>query len=224
MGLQPLARDLAALAVLAAVAPAHSARAEKSTEPAAAALRAGSTYVAPTVAKVVDRERLAYAAGVASRAADGAPIKVVFVDVPDERLDGFRDRLFERLSLGPRGALVIGTITAITLRTASLTPDQEAAVAVGDSGPLRAPPRRYTEGIAELTYDLGLVIHNSTPNAVPRGLGADRNLRTFSGRFPGEDRGGWSTGAIAAIFAAGAVVLAAVGALALVAIRRRGAA
>jgi hypothetical protein len=90
---------IVALAVLATAA-APAARADEDVESAAvAALRAGTTFVAPSVGRVVDRERLAYAARVASRAADGAAIKVAFVDVPDGRLDGFRDRLFRRLSL-----------------------------------------------------------------------------------------------------------------------------
>jgi hypothetical protein len=137
----------------------------------------------------VGQARLAYAARIASHAADGAKVRVAFVNVPNARLDQFRDRLFRRLRLGgERGALIVGTPTAVALRTATLTPDQESGILLLESPLLHRVSR--TEGLAELTYDVGLVIHNSTPGVHPRGLGLERNLRTFSGRFSDERRGG----------------------------------
>jgi hypothetical protein len=86
-----------------------------------------------------------------------------------------------------QGALVVATPRSITMRTPNLTPDAELAIIRGDAWPLRVPaPRPYTETLAELVYDTGLVIHNTTPGAVPRGSGGERNLATFSGRFAGE--------------------------------------
>ena len=144
--------------------------------------------------ELVDPARLEYAARVASRTADGARIKVAFVDVESSRLNGFRDRLFRRLKLGDDGAVVIATPVAVAMRSASLTPDQESYILKADGRALKS--RRYTSAVAEMTYDVGLVIHNLRPNAVPRGLGDDKNLSTFSGRYPGEATGGIEPGAV----------------------------
>jgi hypothetical protein len=163
---------------------------------AARQLAGHSVYVDPAVASVVDADRLAYAARVASRTADGARIKIAFVNVATNRLNAFRDRLYRQLELGDDGAVVIATPVAVAMRSKTLTPDQEAYILKADGRALKATPRRYTSAVAEMTYDVGLVIHNLRPNAVPRGLGADRNLATFSGRYPGEATGGVEPAAV----------------------------
>ena len=94
------------------------------------------------------------------------------------------------------------------MRTPNLTPDAELAIIRLDARALMVPaPRPYTATLAELVYDTGLVIHNTTPGAVPRGLGAERNLSTFPGHFAGETkRASWWLRLAAPI--AGVVVLA----------------
>jgi hypothetical protein len=149
----------------------------------------GSVYTQPSVAKLVDQQRLAYAARIASHAADGAPIKVVFVGVSNRRLNPLRDRLFEQLDLKPSGALVVGTPTAVTIRTQTLTQDQENGIVALDANHF-GHRGGYTEPLAELVYDVGLVIHNSRPGVAPRGSGRDRNLATFTGAFPDERQNG----------------------------------
>jgi len=62
--------------------------------------------------------------------------------------------------------------------------------------------------VAELVYDAGLVIHNATPGAVPRGDGRDSDLRAFSARFPAEDAGGVGVGLVVGLTT---IVLAATG-------------
>jgi hypothetical protein len=161
---------------------------------AAQRLAAHAVYVDPAVSSLVSTARLEYAARVASRTADGARIKVAFVNVANARLNGFRDRLFRALELGDDGAVVIATPGAVAMRSASLTPDQESYILKADGRALKA--RHYTSAVAEMTYDVGLVIHNLRPNAVPRGLGEDRNLATFSGRYPGEATGGVQPGVV----------------------------
>jgi hypothetical protein len=182
----PRVAALAALAALMLVAPAAA-----STTLESRALRAvtrGDVYAQPSVAKLVDEDRLAYAARIASRAADGAPMKIVFVDVPHRRLNALRDRLFEQLDLGPSGALVVGTPQAVAIRTRTLTSDQENGIVALDAHLFRKRGAGYTEPLAELVYDVGLVIHNSRPGATPRGEGRERNLATFSGTFQDERR------------------------------------
>ena len=161
---------------------------------AARRLTGHAVFVDPAVGELVDPARLEYAARVASRTADGARIKVAFVNVESGRLNGFRDRLFARLSLGKDGAVVIATPVAAAMRSASLTPDQESYILKADGRALKS--RRYTSAVAEMTYDVGLVIHNLRPNAVPRGLGDDKNLSSFSGQYPGEATGGVQSGAV----------------------------
>jgi hypothetical protein len=113
-------------------------------------------------------------------------MKVLFVDVPPPRLNGFRDRVYSRLGLGRSGALVVGTPASVTIRTQTLTSDQEDGIVALDAQLFTRRHAGYTEPLAELVYDVGLVIHNSRPGVAPRGSGADRNLATFSGRFPDE--------------------------------------
>ena len=172
-------------------------------------------YVQPSVARLVNQRRLAYAARIASRAADGAPMKIVFVDIPQRKLNPLRDRLFQRLHLAPSGALVVGTPKGVTIRTHTLTVGQEDGIVELDARLFKRRGAGYTEPLSELIYDVGLVIHNSRPDASPRGMGRDGNLDTFSGTFPDErppprpvDSGGgsdWtlpaSAGWIAAAFA-----------------------
>jgi hypothetical protein len=173
--------------VLALAAPAaHAAPPASVEQQAFSALRERPVFIHDKVSRLVDEVHLTYAALTASRAADGAQIKLAFVSVPNSRLDSLRDRLYVRLRLGPGGALVLANPLAITMRTATLTIEQEAAIIQLDGRALRRMPGNYTKMLAELTYDTGLVIHNSTPGVAPRGDGADRNLETFSGRFPGE--------------------------------------
>jgi hypothetical protein len=175
-----------ALAVAAGGAPGDAA-ADTALERAEGALRAHPVYVDRPLRRLVRPERLAYAARVASRAADGRRIVIAFLNVRDARLDGFRDRLYRRLRLAGRdGALIVATPTTITMRTPNLAPDAELAIIRHNAAKLRLPPRPYTASLAELVYDTGLVIHNTTPGATPRGSGRDRNLATFGGRFPGE--------------------------------------
>jgi hypothetical protein len=196
-----------------------SAAAAAAVEPAAVArtLASAAVYVEPGLELLVDEGRLRYATSVASRAADGAPIKLAFVDVPDRDLNGFRERLYARLDLGERGALVVATPVSITMRTKTLAPITEDAI-IGVAGiELRRPPRRYTEALGELVYDTGLVIHNTTPGAPPRGDGADSDLRTFDGRFAGE-KGDGSTGLIIALTTMAAALT---GSVAVLARRRR---
>jgi hypothetical protein len=177
--------------VLVAAPPALPTVTDSSLERAASALRTRSAHVDTALQGLAREDRLAYAAQIASRAADGRRIVIAFVGVPDAQLDGFRERLYRRLRLGHvHGALVVATPTSITMRTANLTPDAELAIIWRDARALRAPaPRPYTKTLAELVYDTGLVIHNTTPGAVPRGLGRERNLATFPGRFAGEVNG-----------------------------------
>jgi len=169
---------------------APSAAAASVESDAARRLSEHSVYVDPAVGQLVNVEGLEYAARVASRTADGAPIKVAFVNVATGRLNAFRDRLFRSLKLGEDGAVVIATPIAVVMRSASLTDDQEDYILKADGRALRRTPPRYTSAVSELTYDVGLVIHNLRPGAVPRGLGDDKNLRTFSGKYPGELTGG----------------------------------
>ena len=188
-------RFLLTASLLAVGATSASASASASLDgDAAKRLAAHAVYVDPAVSSLVSTARLEYAARVASRTADGARIKVAFVNVANARLDGFRDRLFRALELGDDGAVVIATPVSVAMRSASLTPDQEAYILKADGRALKA--QRYTSAVAEMTYDVGLVIHNLRPNAVPRGLGEDRNLATFSGRYPGEATGGVQPGAV----------------------------
>lgn len=204
--LRPLLVFVCAL-VLAAAPPALG---ESSLESAAGALRTGNAHVDPALAGFVREERLAYAARVASRAADGRRIVVAFVAVPDAHLDAFRERLYGRLRLAEaHGALVVATPTSITMRTPNLTPDAELAIIRSDARALMVPaPRPYTETLAELVYDTGLVIHNTTPGAVPRGSGLERNLATFPGHFAGETARGASWWLRLALPLAGVVVVA----------------
>jgi hypothetical protein len=173
---------------LLAAHQAPPAYGEAALERAASALQTRDAHVDPALAGFVREERLAYAAKVASRAADGRRIVIAFVGVPDMRLDAFREDLYGRLRLAEeQGALVVATPKSITMHTPNLTPDAELAIIRGDAWPLRVPaPRPYTETLAELVYDMGLVIHNTTPDAVPRGFGRERNLATFPGYFAGE--------------------------------------
>ena len=84
-------------------------------------------------------------------------------------------------------ALVVATPISITMRTSNLTPDAELAIIRLDSRALDVPaPRPYTETLAELVYDTGPVIHNTTPGAAPRGSGRERNLATFPVHFADE--------------------------------------
>jgi hypothetical protein len=212
-----------ALGFLAAQPP-PLAFGESTVERTASALRTQSAHVDLAVAGFVREERLAYAAKVASRAADGRRIVVAFVEVPDAHLDAFRERLYRQLRLAAaQGALVVATPTSITMRTPNLTPDAELAIIRGDAAALMVPaPRPYTETLAELVYDTGLVIHNTTPGAVPRGFGRERNLATFPGHFAGESHRRASWWLRLAVPLAGVVLFAAmlVGAAAFI-IRRR---
>jgi hypothetical protein len=197
--------------LLAAVQQAPQAFGDSSLESAASALRARNAHVDAALAGYAREQRLAYAARVASRAADGRRIVVAFVDVPDSRLDAYRDQLYGRLRLAERqGALVVATPVSITMRTPNLTPDAELAIIRIDARALDVPaPRPYTETLAELVYDTGLVIHNTTPGAVPRGSGRERNLSTFPGHFADETRAdGASWWVRLAIPFAGVVILA----------------
>jgi hypothetical protein len=187
--IRPAAPQVAALSALAVALLAAPADAASTLEMhALRAAAAGDVYAQPSVAKLVDQERLAYAARIASHAADGAPMKVLFVDVPKDKLNPLRDRLFERLHLSPAGALVVGTPEAVTIRTHTLTSDQENGIVALDAHLFGHRKTGYTEPLAELVYDVGLVIHNSRPGVAPRGSGRDRNLATFSGAFPDERR------------------------------------
>jgi hypothetical protein len=182
--------------VLAAAQPAPEAFGNSSLETAASALRAHNAHVDSALAGFVREQRLAYAARVASRAADGRRVVIAFVDVRDSRLDAYRDQLYDRLGLAEKhGALVVATPISITMRTPNLTPEAELAIIRLDARALDVPaPRPYTETLAELVYDTGLVIHNTTPGAVPRGSGRERNLATFPGHFADEthaDRASW---------------------------------
>src|SRR5262245_29382053 len=116
-------------------------------EDAARRLAAHAVYVDPAVAPLVDRARLEYAARVATRTADGAPIKIAFVNIANSRLNAFRDRLFRRLDLGDDGAVVIATPISVAMRSASLTPDQETYILRADGRALRS--KRYTSAVAE---------------------------------------------------------------------------
>jgi len=161
---------------------------DSSLERTASALRTRNAHVDATLAGFAREQRLAYAASVASRAADGRRIVVAFVDVRDSHLNAYRDQLYGRLRLAEKhGALVVATPVSITMRTPNLTPDAELAIIRLDSRALDVPaPRPYTETLAELVYDTGLVIHNTTPGAAPRGSGRERNLATFPGHFADE--------------------------------------
>ena len=174
--------------VLVAAQPAAQAFGQSPLDRAASALRTHSAHVDPALAGFVREGRLAYAARVASRAADGRRIVVAFVGVRDEQLDAFREALFKRLGLAKTmGSLVVATPTSITMRTPNLTPDAELAIIRLDARALNVDaPRPYTETLAELVYDTGLVIHNTTPGADPRGSGAEGDLRTFPGHFANE--------------------------------------
>jgi Protein of unknown function (DUF3179) len=181
-------------------------------------LRDTDVYVDPAVNRLVDSARLRRATAIASRAADGASIKLAFVNISDAQLDRVRDRLFEALDLDARGALVVTTPVSIAMRTKTLHPAAEQAIVETDAVALRSPPRDYTSALSELVYDTGLVIHNSAPGAVPRGHGANRNLRTFTGRFEGEKAGGAPTWLLVALVGGGAAAAAGAG---LWALRRR---
>jgi hypothetical protein len=202
---------LVALGSVAGSPPARADEIDAIGDSSLMALRLADAYVASDVQGWVGQARLAYAARTASHAADGAKVRVAFVNVPNARLDEFRDRLFRRLRLGDRGALIVGTPRAVAVRTATLTPDQENGI-LALEGPtlLRLG---HTNGLAELIYDVGLVIHNSTPGVHPRGLGLERNLRTFSGRFSDESRGARIHPLTVAAIGLGAVALLAVAAL-----------
>jgi hypothetical protein len=187
---------LASTLFLAAAPEAPKASGNSSLENAARALSARHAHVDSALAGFAREQRLAYAARIASRAADGRRIVVAFVDVPDSRLDAYRDQLYGRLRLAEKhGALVVATPVSITMRTPNLTPDAELAIIRIDARALDVPaPRPYTETLAELVYDTGLVIHNTTPGAVPRGSGRERNLSTFPGHFADEthaERASW---------------------------------
>jgi hypothetical protein len=188
---RPVVVFACAVALAATAAPAFG----ESLEGTASALRTRTAHVDPALAGLVQEERLAYATKIAARAADGRRIVFAFVAVPDAQLDAFRERLYTRLRLAEvQGALVVATPTSITMRTPNLSPDAELAIIRLDARALRVPaPRPYTKTLAELVYDTGLVIHNTTPGAVPRGLGRERNLATFPGHFAGEtaSRSGW---------------------------------
>ena len=179
----PRVAALPALAALMLVAPAAASPTLESR--ALRGVTSADVYAQPSVAKLVDEQRLAYAARIASRAADGAPMKIIFLDVPGRRLNPLRDRLFERLGLAPSGALVLGTPRGVTIRTHTLTADQENAIVALDAH-LFGHRADYTKPLAELVYDVGLVIHNSRPGVSPRGSGRDGDLATFSGAFPDE--------------------------------------
>jgi len=201
----------ACLLLLAAAQQAPQAFGDSSLEETASALRARPAHVDAALAGFAREQRLAYAASVASRAADGRRIVVAFVDVPDAHLDAYRDQLYGRLRLAEtHGALVVATPISITMRTPNLTPDAELAIIRLDARALDVPaPRPYTETLAELVYDTGLVIHNTTPGAVPRGSGRERNLATFPGNFGDETHAdGASWWVRLAIPFAGVVVLA----------------
>jgi hypothetical protein len=200
---------LACALFLVAAQPAPLAFGDSSLERTASALRTRNAHVDTALVGLVREERLAYAARIASRAADGRRIVVVFVGVPDAQLDAFREQLYGLLRLAmAQGALIVATPTSITMRTPNLTPDAELAIIRGDARALRAPaPRPYTETLAELVYDTGLVIHNTTSGAVPRGFGLERNLRTFPGHFADETVGA-SWWVRLAIPLAGVIVLA----------------
>jgi hypothetical protein len=201
---------MSALVAAAALTPTatHAAPDVTSIEETLAGLRKDAIHLDERVANFVERRRLVYATAVASRAADGAAIKFAFVDVPDDELDAFRDAVFAALDLGERGAVVIATPVSVTMRTKTLHPGAEAAIIERDAGPVARLPRRYTEPLAELVYDVGLVIHNSTPGATPRGSGPDADLRTFTGSFPGESdsRERWPPIVLAAAVAAALTV------------------
>jgi hypothetical protein len=186
---------LVCAAFLVAAQPTLAANRDPILDRAADGLRTQNAHVDPAVAGFARVDRLAYAARIASRAADGRRIVVVFVDVPDARLNDFRERLYRRLRLADAmGALVVATPRSITMHTPNLTPDAELAIIWGHARELDVPPPRpYTETLAELVYDTGLVIHNTTPGAVPRGSRRERNLSTFPGHFAGEtsDGPGW---------------------------------
>lgn len=178
----------AGVLLLAAAQQAPEAFGDSSLDRAARALRTRNAHVDAALGGFAREERLAYAARVASRAADGRRIVIAFVDVRDSQLDAYRDQLYARLRLAQKhGALVVATPVSITMRTPNLTPDAELAIIRLDARALDVPaPRPYTETLAELVYDTGLVIHNTTPGAVPRGSGRDRNLKTFRGHFADE--------------------------------------
>lgn len=205
-----MALVMSPLVAAAALLPTatHAARDGTSIEETVAGLRKDAVHLDERVANFVDRRRLGYATAVASRAADGAAIKFAFVDVPDDELDAFRDAVFAALDLDEQGAVVIATPVSVTMRTTSLRPETEAAIIERDAGPVARLPRRYTEPLAELVYDVGLVIHNSTPGAAPRGSGPDADLRTFTGAFPGESdsRERWPPIVLAAAVAAALTV------------------
>src|SRR6476659_5904536 len=97
---------------------AQPAFGETPLDRAVRALSTRDAHVDPAVAGFVREDRLAYAAKIASRAADGRRIVVAFVGVPDQSLDGFREQLYIRLRLGDSmGTLVVATPTSITMHT-----------------------------------------------------------------------------------------------------------
>ena len=67
--------------------------------------------------------------------------------------DATRERLYDALSLGPRGAVVVATPVSITLTTATLEPAVAKALIDADGASLRFQPRDYTSALAELLYD-----------------------------------------------------------------------
>jgi hypothetical protein len=198
---------------LAAVQLATPAFGESSLDGTARALSTRNAHVDVALSGFAREDRLAYAARVASHAADGRRIVVAFVDVPDAGLDSYREQLYGRLRLADvHGALVVATPTSITMRTSNLTPDAERAIIRLDSRALDVPaPRPYTETLAELVYDTGLVIHNTTPNATPRGAGRERNLATFPGHFADELKAGRDSWLVRLALPLAAVLLAGAG-------------
>src|SRR5437763_15957825 len=161
--MKPRIGMIAGLAALAAAVVAPGAQGDAEFERAASGLMAHVTYVEPAVEGFVREKRLAYAARVASHAADGRRIVVAFVGIPDSRIDSFRDQLYARLQLGRRGgALIVATPTAVTMRTANLTPDAELAIIHIDTIKEGLKARSYTYTLYELFYDKGLVINSTT--------------------------------------------------------------
>jgi hypothetical protein len=67
--------------------------------------------------------------------------------------DATRERLYDALNLGPRGAVVVATPVSITLTTATLEPAVAKALIDADGASLRFQPRDYTSALAELLYD-----------------------------------------------------------------------
>jgi hypothetical protein len=203
---------LAAIASLAVASPALAAD-RAVLKRAASALASSHAYVDPVLSGLARPDRLDYSGRIATRAADGRRVVIAFVSIPDARLDRFRERLYARLGFrSTEGTLVVASPTSITMRSSNLTPDAELAIIRRDGVALELPSRRYTDVLAELVYDTGLVVHNTTPGAIPRGDGRQRNLATFSGRFAGEHAGrSWLGPAVGLTAAALLTLVAAAG-------------